>query len=103
MAKIHGQLGVGILGAGASARMGRPKLLLPWRDTTVIGHLISQWQELGAGQIAVVLRANDSALTAELDRLDFPKPNRIENLQPETGMFSSIILVANLNGWRQGI
>ncbi len=103
MAKIHGQLGVVILGAGASARMGRPKLLLPWRDTTVIGHLISQWQELGAAQIAVVLRANDSALTAELDRLDFSKPDRIENLQPETGMFSSIICAANWNGWRQEI
>ncbi|MGH7953692.1 MAG: NTP transferase domain-containing protein, partial [Limisphaerales bacterium] len=28
-----------ILGAGASARMGRPKLLLPWGGTTVVGHL----------------------------------------------------------------
>ena len=42
-------LGVVILGAGASARMGEPKLLLPWRGTTVIGHLISQWRELGRG------------------------------------------------------
>ncbi len=48
--------GVIILGAGASSRMGTPKLLLPWRDTTIIGHLISQWRELGAAQIAVVLR-----------------------------------------------
>ena len=41
-------LGVVILGAGASSRMGRPKLLLPWRDTTVIGQIIRQWRELGA-------------------------------------------------------
>jgi molybdenum cofactor cytidylyltransferase len=96
-------LGVVILGAGASARMGRPKLLLPWRGTTVIGHLLSQWRALGAAQIAVVLRANDPALAAELDRLDFPKPARIENPRPERGMFSSIVCAANWTGWRPEI
>jgi molybdenum cofactor cytidylyltransferase len=95
--------GVVILGAGASSRMGKPKLLLPWRDSTVIGHLLSQWQELGAAQIAVVLRANDVALAAELDRLDFSKSDRIENPQPERGMFSSIVCAANWHGWQREI
>ncbi|HEY5042208.1 MAG TPA: nucleotidyltransferase family protein [Verrucomicrobiae bacterium] len=103
MAQIHGHLGVVILGAGASARMGRPKLLLPWRGTTVIGQLLSQWRALGAGQIAGVLRANDDALAAELDRLHHPKSDRIENPQPERGMFSSIVCAVNWNGWREGI
>jgi molybdenum cofactor cytidylyltransferase len=103
MAQIHGQLGVVILGAGASARMGKPKLLLPWRGTTVIGHLLSQWREIGAGQIAIVLRAADAALATELDRLDFPKPDRIENPQPERGMFSSVVCAANWNGWWEEI
>lgn len=93
------KLGVVILGAGASSRMGRPKLLLPWRDTTVIGHLLSQWRELGAAQLAVVLRPDDSALAAELDCLSFPKKHRIANPQPERGMFSSIVCAANWNGW----
>ena len=96
-------LGVIILGAGASSRMGRPKLLLPWRDTTVIGQIIRQWRELGAAQIAVVHRPNDAALFAELDRLDFPARNRIENPQSERGMFSSVICAANWPGWRQEI
>ena len=48
--------GVVILGAGASSRMGRPKLLLPWGDTSIIGHLIEQWRALAAAQIAVVRR-----------------------------------------------
>jgi molybdenum cofactor cytidylyltransferase len=96
-------IGVIILGAGASSRMGSPKLLLPWRGTTVIGHLISQWQELGAAQITVVLRANNSAVAAELDRLNFPKRDRIENPQPERGMFSSIVCAANCDGWRREI
>ncbi|MGC9941510.1 MAG: nucleotidyltransferase family protein [Verrucomicrobiota bacterium] len=97
------QTGVVILGAGASARMGKPKLLLPWRDTTVIGQLITQWQELGAAQISVVLRAGDAVLAAELDRLNFPASNRIENPQPEQGMFSSIVCAACWVGWRKEI
>ena len=95
--------GIVILGAGASSRMGKPKLLLPWRGTTVIGHLISQWQELGATQIAIVQRANDSALAAELDRLNFLKSNCIENPQPERGMFSSLVCAANWCGWQKEI
>jgi len=117
------RLGVIILGAGASSRMGRPKLLLPWKGTSVIGHLIRQWEILGASQIAVVVRPNDEPLHAEFDRLDFPQvlvarasrpfdnglPNeqagrlchcRIENPKPERGMFSSICCAAKWNGWR---
>ena len=92
-----------ILGAGASSRMGRPKLLLTWRDTTVIGHLILQWRELGAAQIAVVLRPDDSALVAELNRLNFSQADRIANPQPERGMFSSIVCAARWSGWQPDI
>ena len=95
--------GVIILGAGASSRMGRPKLLLPWHSTTVIGHIIHQWRELGAAQIVVVHRPGDSALAAELDRLRFPRSDRLENPQPERGMFSSILCAANWSGWKQDI
>ena len=96
-------LGVVILGAGASSRMGRPKLLLPWRDTTVIGAILRQWRELGAGQIVVVHRPDDAPLAAELDRLDHPRAYRIENPQPERGMFSSIVCAANWPGWKKEI
>jgi len=102
-ASLKSPLGVIILGAGASTRMGRPKLLLPWKNSTVIGHLLSQWQELRAAQIVVVLRANDPALAAELDRFSFPLAGRIENPQPERGMFSSIVCAANWGGWRREI
>jgi molybdenum cofactor cytidylyltransferase len=95
--------GVIILGAGASSRMGSPKLLLPWRDTTVIGAILRQWRELGAGQIALVHRPNDAPLAAELDRLDFPADGHIENSQPERGMFSSIVCAANWPGWNNEI
>jgi len=97
------QFGVVILGAGASMRMGTSKLLLPWASSTVIGHIISQWRELGAGQTIVVVRANDAALSDELDRLNISKADRIENPEPEQGMFSSILSAAKWNGWREEI
>jgi molybdenum cofactor cytidylyltransferase len=77
--------------------------LLPWRNTTVIGHIIYQWQELGAEQITVVLLPSDAPLIAELNRLTFPPSDRIENPQPERGMFSSILCAANWNGWKPTI
>jgi molybdenum cofactor cytidylyltransferase len=101
--KTAALLGVVILGAGASSRMGRPKLLLPWNDTTVIGHILRQWRELGAAQIAVVHRPDDMALTAELERLSFPAGDRIENPQFMDGMFSSILCAAKWRGWRRAI
>ena len=97
------KLGVVILAAGASSRMGRPKLLLPWEDTTVIGHLLRQWRTLGAAQIAVVCAAANTALAAELDRLGFPPASRICNPQPERGMFSSIQCAAGWNGWQPNL
>lgn len=96
-------LAVVLLAAGASSRMGRPKLLLPWRSSTIVGHLISQWRELGAAQIAIVLRPVDPALEAELERLSFSGGDRIVNPHPERGMFSSIVCAANWPGWRNEI
>jgi CTP:molybdopterin cytidylyltransferase MocA len=51
----------------------------------------------------IVLRANDSTLKAELDRLNFSNQGRINNPHPECGMFSSILCAANWNGWRREI
>jgi molybdenum cofactor cytidylyltransferase len=54
-------VGVVILAAGRSARMGKPKLLLPWGGSSVLGHLIGEWEALGAKQIAVVCAPGDPA------------------------------------------
>jgi molybdenum cofactor cytidylyltransferase len=92
-------IGVVILAAGKSQRMGRPKLLLPWAQTSVIGHLIAQWQAVPATQIAVVCAAGDQALQTELNRLGFSAANRICNPDPDRGMFSSIQCAARWDGW----
>ena len=92
-------LGVAILAAGRSARMGRPKLLLPWGGTSVLGHQIRTWRGLGAGQVTVVCAAADPPIGAELDRLQCPLEARIRNPEPDQGMFSSIRCAARWPGW----
>ena len=96
-------LGVILLAAGSSSRMGRPKMLLPWGDTSVIGHLVEQWRSLQAEQTAVVCGAGDQVMNDELNRLGFPDENRILNPSPERGMFSSIQCAAGWTGWRAGL
>jgi len=96
-------VGAVILAAGRSARMGRPKLLLPWGGTSVLGHQIQVWQQLGDSQVAVVCALGDAAIGAELDRLSFPKDARIFNPEPERGMFSSIRCAAKWSGWRANL
>lgn len=93
-------LAVVLLAAGRSSRMGRPKLLLPWSGTSVLGHLIDQWQALKAEQVAVVSAADDSLIQAELDRLGFSANDRVLNAAPERGMFSSIRCAAQWPGWK---
>ncbi|HEY0549764.1 MAG TPA: nucleotidyltransferase family protein [Verrucomicrobiae bacterium] len=92
-----------ILAAGASSRMGRPKMLLPWNGTTVLGHLVSQWQKTDASQIAVVCAANDKGINQELDRIGFAREQRIINPGASRGMFSSIQAAARWPGWNAAL
>ena len=95
--------GVVILAAGASRRMGRPKTLLPWGATSVIGHIIAQWRTLGAARIGVVRSLDNAALEIELDRLGVRERDQILNPEPERGMFSSIQCAAAWHGWEASI
>ena len=96
-------IGVVVLAAGASRRMGEPKLLLPWGQTSVLGHLLAQWTRLHAQQTAVVLAAGSQPIVEELNQLAFSKTNRIFNPAPDDGMFSSIQLAANWPGWHPSL
>lgn len=92
------RLGVVILAAGASRRMGSPKLLLPWGQGTVVEHLVKEWRILGAEQVAAVVSNRVPDLNELLARLDV---EAIVNPEPERGMFSSIQAAAVWSGWRQ--
>ena len=92
-------LAVLILAAGRSTRMKRPKLLLPWGNTSILGHQLNAWQSLGVRQIGIVSAPGDDSIRTELDRLGFPASCRILNPRPEDGMFSSIRCAAEWDGW----
>jgi molybdenum cofactor cytidylyltransferase len=93
-------LGAVILAAGRSTRMGRPKLLLPWGQSSVLGHIIEQWRLIGAAQIAVVVAEGDLIIETELNRLAFTPNLRIYNPAPNRGMFSSIQCSAAWPRWQ---
>lgn len=54
--------------AGRSRRMGTSKLLLPWRDTTVIEQLIGTLTRSDITAVAIVLRPDDHALREVVQR-----------------------------------
>jgi molybdenum cofactor cytidylyltransferase len=96
-------LGVVILAAGASSRMGRPKMLLPWKGTTLLGYAIKRWTQVAPAQLAVVCAADNADVAAELDRLASSRAGRVINPNSTRGMFSSIQCAARWEGWKPGL
>jgi molybdenum cofactor cytidylyltransferase len=76
-----------ILGAGASQRLGPPKQLLPFRDTTMLGWVVRQAQSSAAiDEVVVVLgRAADEVR----ERVDFGTARVVENKVFTEGCSSS--------------
>jgi len=73
--------------AGASRRMGRPKLLLPFGKTTILGSVISALRAGGASPVVVVAAPDD----AELQEWARGAGAIVAvNPDPERGMLSSI-------------
>lgn len=50
--------------AGRSLRMGRPKLLLPWRRTTVIQHVLAAWTASRIERVVVIVHPEDDDLAS---------------------------------------
>jgi len=73
--------------AGASRRMGRPKLLLPFGSSTVIGSLVASFRAAGIERIVVVAAPGDLPLQDWVRRSGLILAI---NSDPERGMLSSI-------------
>ncbi|MFM8222134.1 MAG: NTP transferase domain-containing protein, partial [Planctomycetaceae bacterium] len=54
--------------AGFSRRMGQPKLLLPWRGSTVVEHLLSALAHPRVVARCVVCRRSDHELSRVVER-----------------------------------
>lgn len=86
------QIAAIILAAGESTRMGRPKMLLPWGQTTVLGQVVATFAEAGVADICVVtgaVRMEVEALVENLAR-DFPVRTIFNDLYAQGEMLSSI-------------
>ena len=91
--------GVLILAAGASTRMGRCKLLLPWGDKTILTHLFDQWLHAGAAQIAPVIDPSNQLLREALAHAGFSASDWIENSSPQLEMVSSLRKASRWPSW----
>lgn len=54
------------MAAGLSRRMGRPKLILPWGDTTVIGRVVDILFQAGVAPVVVVTGGSTAQVEAVL-------------------------------------
>jgi molybdenum cofactor cytidylyltransferase len=60
------QIATIVLAAGLSRRMGAPKMVLPWGNTTVIGQVVNVLSQAGLGEILVVTGGARSQVEAAL-------------------------------------
>jgi CTP:molybdopterin cytidylyltransferase MocA len=67
--------------------MGRPKLLLPFRDGTVVGSLVQALREGGVSEIVLVTAPDDETLRAWAAEAGV---RAVINPDPDRGMLSSI-------------
>ena len=76
-----------ILAAGSSSRMGRPKQLLSWGKSDLIGNAIEQAKNSRSDKIIVVLGANAQLIKDNISRweVDF-----VENENWKSGLGSSL-------------
>ncbi len=78
-----------LLAAGNSGRMGRPKALLPYKNSTFINHILTNLESAGCSPIVTILGKHSSLI------LENSRAGQYEyavNEKPEEGMISSIQL-----------
>lgn len=82
------KIGALITAAGLSSRMGTFKPLLPYKDTTIIGHVIELLKKAGAEPVVVVSGYRADELKSHLEGL---KVEVVENTEyASTQMFDSV-------------
>lgn len=81
-----------ILAAGDSSRLGTPKQLLKWKNTTLLGHAIETAQELKTSKLIVVLGANYNLISTKINNYEVAV---LVNESWEKGLGSSIAFGVN--------
>ncbi|HEY3412587.1 MAG TPA: nucleotidyltransferase family protein [Armatimonadota bacterium] len=82
-----GDCGAVVLAAGAARRFGRPKLLMPFGESTVVGSVVRALASAGVAPIVVVAGAEIEGIRLALAG----EPVKVVcNASPDDGMLSSI-------------
>lgn len=81
------KVGVIILAAGNSSRLGRPKQLLPFQGKTLIRHIAEAAWEVAGNRVIVVTGSNAALIAQELEGLDC---HLVHNDTWQEGMSSSV-------------
>jgi molybdenum cofactor cytidylyltransferase len=76
-----------LLAAGESRRMGQPKLLLPWGNTTILEKVVDTYRKTKISELIVVVGANQESLK---DILISKSVIIVENPYSQEGMSTSI-------------
>jgi molybdenum cofactor cytidylyltransferase len=76
-----------ILAAGSSSRLGKPKQLVPWGPTTLLGHVIERTRSFGLDELWVVIGHRADEI---LDAVDFGDASIVLNDEYQEGMASSL-------------
>jgi molybdenum cofactor cytidylyltransferase len=76
-----------LIAAGSSKRMGKPKQLLPWRNTTLLEHAIKQLKASKIHKLFVVLGANFNLISSKINSEGI---HIIKNPNWQKGMGTSI-------------
>ena len=77
-----------ILAAGSASRMGRDKLMLPFRGKAILQHVIDSARACGLEEVIVVLPENSEAK----DELNLQGCRLVRNGQPDLGQAASLAL-----------
>jgi CTP:molybdopterin cytidylyltransferase MocA len=79
-----------VLAAGASSRMGRPKMLLPVGGQTLLAAAVAPHLEAGIGKVVVVLGAGAARIAREAGLPGDPRLEVVVNRRWRDGMSSSL-------------
>lgn len=81
------KIGGAVLAAGDSERMGRPKALLPYEDTTFLGNAIGALQSAGVERIVVITGRHHHQIESSGEAAE---ARLIQNPDPSRGQLSSL-------------
>ncbi|WP_244201618.1 nucleotidyltransferase family protein [Flavobacterium cutihirudinis] len=86
--KSQNRTGIVILAAGNSSRLGRPKQLLKFKESTLLKNTVLEALKVPNSFVIVVTGSNSNAIEKELE---LPEINFSFNPEWESGMSSSIV------------